>query len=104
MDLRKQRTAASLGERQGSFSMDGRVKPGHDSLGLGLAGVFLLQLRKGHMAVAAMLLEIALVAFLGLPEGGGGLDLGDDGPGPFAGGFGLGLFLGGDAGLLRRRG
>ena len=25
-----------------------------------------------------MLLEIALVAFLGLPEGGGGLDLGDD--------------------------
>jgi len=38
---------------------------------------FVLQLRKGDVARPAVLLEIALVAFLGLPEGGGGLDLGD---------------------------
>ena len=38
------------------------------------------------MAMAAMLLEIALVVFLGLPEGGRGLDLGDDQLAPLAGG------------------
>ena len=37
-----------------------------------------LQFREAHMASAAMLLEIALVIVLGAPEGGGGLDLGDD--------------------------
>src|SRR5471032_1109759 len=65
---------------------------------------FRLQLRKANMARTAMLLEIALMAFLGLPEGGGGLDLGDHRLLPLARCFEFGLLLGGDAGLFRAMG
>src|SRR5690348_3926415 len=59
------------------------------------------QFRIAHMARPAMFLEIALVIVLGLPEGGGGLDLGHHRLLPLARCLDLGLFLRRDAGLLR---